>query len=150
MFEKRLVFCHPGGNLIKRRIVQAHLRLTSQDKGVGPTHIEVKMQAHLWILLDLCQSVAILLCCAVDEKGGMRLIPQKCVREGVRCPGCINSGEPEKQFLAQAAKDLLSSRSRGIGRLKRCLAMMREASAVGCGGIRRVRRHRVFLSCVSL
>src|ERR1700737_485915 len=111
MVEKRLVFCHPGGNLIKRRIVQAHLRLTGQDNGVGPTHVEVKMQAHLWILLDLCQSVAILLCCAEDEKGGLRLNPQKCGREGVRRSGRINGDEPEKQFLAQAVKDLLPSRS---------------------------------------
>ncbi len=98
--------------MIRRRIVQAHLRLTGQDKGVGTTQVEIKMQAHFWILPKvLPPSVTILLICAVEEKGGLRLIPQKRDREGVRRPGRINGDEPEKQFLAQAAKDLLPSRS---------------------------------------
>src|SRR5260370_26905383 len=106
MFEKRLVFCHPGRNLIRRGIVSAYLRLARQDKGVGTTQIEIKMQAHLWAVLNLPAPIAIFLPCTVDEKGRLSLIPEKRDRERVWRPGRINGDKPEKHFLAQAAKCL--------------------------------------------
>ena len=92
------------------------------------------MEAHLWVLLKMRQAVTIPLSCAVDQEGGLCLIPEKPNGKRVWRPCCINSDEPDEQFFMQPMQDTLSGWRRRIWRLKRHLSMLRDTCAIWGGG----------------